>query len=112
MTFRRISVAVLLLGCTLPASAQAPVGPPPQELLESLHMLVAIVQYCNIDVPHDAAIRIAAAGRMLELNLGITRDQADLEYLRLKEVVAASPPDCSPDGSLMTAIDSQLGLDR
>lgn len=91
----RTMIAALLLVSTLGAArAQDPAEPTSAEMLQALNMTVAIVEFCGIKVSKEAALNIAAAGKMLEIDLGLTRDEADRRYIDLKATMIGNPPDC------------------
>lgn len=96
---RRTLHSILTIGLLLaaPCGAIAQDQPSPEQMLEGLNLTVALVEYCQLEVPYERAMQIAAAGHMLELNLGITREEADARYILLKEVVVSDPPDCDTD---------------
>lgn len=102
---------LLLLALALTPSASIAQTPPtPEEMLSALNVAVAYVEYCGVEVPQDVAISVASAGRMLELELGLERAEADARYLALKELVVATPPDCDPHGPDLGPVLEQLGM--
>lgn len=96
----------------IPGFAWAQTPPTPEEMLSALNVAVAYVEYCGIEVPADVAIDAASAGRMLELEVGLEREEADARYLALKELVVATPPDCDPHGPDLAPVLEQLGIGR
>lgn len=96
---RRTRLPILAIGLLLAAHAPAMAQgqPTPEQMLTGLNMTVALVEYCQLDVPYERAMQMAAAGHMLELNLGLTRAEADERYVLLKEIIVSDPPDCATD---------------
>jgi len=96
--------------CLLIPSVQARDEPSPMEMLEALNLAVAYIQYCEIDVPLETAMRAASAGQTLEASLGISREMADARFEVLKEVVIADPPDCDPNSEDMAPVLNSMGM--
>lgn len=84
--------------------------PTEMEILHSLYIAVAMVDFCDLHVDPELGVKAARAGMGLEKSLGLDRAMSEAAFRGVKAAFLANPPDCTPGSSDVTAVTKTLGV--
>lgn len=84
--------------------------PEPIDVLNTLYLTVALVDFCNLEVDPVIGKKVALAGFQLERSLGIDQTTALANLDAIKEGFFANPPDCTPGSADIGAVSTILGV--